>query len=89
MEIEKIVVNESQVITIDQSNTTIALASNDNSTVVVTGLLGPKSELRLGLADDVDFSGLIDGAVLVYSSNTSKWHATEKLNKQAIDCGEF
>ena len=79
MNTEKVVVNESSVLVVEDTS----------STIVVTGLLGPKTEMLLGQANDIDFTDLKDGSVLVYSTNTAKWVATEKLNKQAMDCGEF
>jgi len=76
---EKIIVNGTEVIAV----------STESSTIVVTGLLGPKSEMYLSQANDIDFSELKDGSTLVYNTNNTKWKATEKLDKQAIECGEF
>lgn len=38
---------------------------------------------------DVDFSGLTDGALLIYKNNTAKWTASTLLDKQNMEGGEF
>lgn len=68
------------------------VVNTETSGVVVTGIMGPPGIdgiIRLNDLIDVDKTGLIDGATLVYNSTVEKWEATEKLNKQAIECGEF
>lgn len=44
---------------------------------------------RLERLNDVDLSSLSDGAVLVYSSSTSKWTATLDLEEQNINGGSY
>ena len=39
--------------------------------------------------DDVDMTGLDDGSVLVYSTANSKWEATNLLEKQTVECGQY
>jgi hypothetical protein len=39
--------------------------------------------------DDIDVSGLGDGSVLVYSTASSKWEATNLLEKQTVECGQY
>lgn len=39
--------------------------------------------------DDIDVSGLGDGSVLVYSTANSKWEATNLLEKQTVECGQY
>ena len=39
--------------------------------------------------DDIDVSGLADGSVLVYSTANSKWEATNLLEKQTVECGQY
>jgi hypothetical protein len=39
--------------------------------------------------DDVDMTGLDDGSVLVYSTASSKWEATNLLEKQTVECGQY
>lgn len=80
--LESILVSEQEVVVV----------TAETSGVVVTGIMGPAGRDGISkLSDmvDVDKTGLIDGAMLVYNSTVAKWEATEKLNKQAIECGEF
>lgn len=70
----------------------VVVVTNETFGVVVTGIMGPAGidgVTRLSDMSDIDKTGLIDGATLVYNSTVAKWEATEKLNKQAIECGEF
>jgi len=39
--------------------------------------------------DDIDVAGLGDGSVLVYSTASSKWEATNLLEKQTVECGQY
>ncbi len=38
---------------------------------------------------DVDLTGLIDGALLIYKNNTARWTASTLLDKQSMEGGEF
>lgn len=38
---------------------------------------------------DVDLTTLSDGALLVYNASTELWVATNILEKQAVDCGQY
>lgn len=80
--LESILISEQEVVVV----------TTETSGVVVTGIMGPAGAdglTRISDMSDLDKTGLKDGATLVYNSTVSKWEATEKLNKQAIECGEF
>lgn len=62
------------------------------SQVVSVGIQGPMGAdgiTSISQANDVDMSTLTDGSVLVYETNSSKWVATTRLEKQTVDCGQF
>lgn len=59
------------------------------STVVVTGVLAPVGVNTINTSDDVDLSQLTDGATLVYSTPTNKWIATNLLDKQVVESGQY
>lgn len=43
----------------------------------------------LSLGTDVDTTDLVDGSILVYSTDTSKWVSTILLGKQTIEAGQY
>lgn len=57
--------------------------------VIVTGQLGPKATASITGANDIDLSLLVDGATLVYSEQSEKWHATNLLEKQVMEGGQY
>lgn len=68
------------------------VTTNDSSSVIVTGqIINIGSSLITNLNDlsDVSATQPIDGAVLVYDSSDMIWKASQLLNKQNIDAGEF
>lgn len=57
--------------------------------VVVTGLMGPPGASSLTGLTDVDTNALQDGGVLVYQQATQKWTATNTLERQILEGGQF
>lgn len=82
MEVNKVLVTQTEVVA----------AVTETTSVIVTGLLGPKGDRgasTIAELDDVNLSSLTSGSVLVYDTNTQKWISKTLLNQQQIDCGEF
>lgn len=80
--LEQVLITEQEVVVIDTNTTG----------VVVTGLLGPpgvSGSTSISGMTDVDTSELVDGATLVYVSDTSTWKATKKLDNQILEAGQF
>lgn len=62
----------------------------NNFTVPSVGIQGlSASDVSLSNLSDVDDSNLVNGSVLVYKTETSKWTSTTLLNQQNIEAGEF
>jgi hypothetical protein len=77
---EKIVVTDQGVV----------LVTTETSGVVITGIMGPPGPSgTLSAMSDIDKTGLTDGATLVYSANNSIWKATNKLDNQILEAGQF
>lgn len=57
--------------------------------VITSGMMPPPAVNSLTNASDVDISQLQDGGVLVYSTSTNKWTATNLLDKQIFEAGQF
>lgn len=69
----------------------IAVVEYDtNISVPTVGIQGlSASDMTIGDVSDVDASNLVDGSVLVYKTNTSKWTSTLVLDQQHMEGGEF
>jgi hypothetical protein len=77
-----------QVIVTEKGNT--AIVQNPVATRVVTsGMLPPPVTGTLSLSTDVDITNLGDGGILVYNVATNKWTATNLLDKQIFEAGQF
>jgi len=78
--------------------TKIVVTSCDNGTVivedkkattVVTGLMPPPQAISVSNLADIDLTNLQNGGVLVYDSATQTWTATNKLENQIFEAGQF
>lgn len=75
-----------QVIVTEQGT---VLVSTDNTQVVVTGIMGPPGESSISNMADIDKTQLVDGATLVYRASDAIWKATNKLDNQILEAGQF
>jgi hypothetical protein len=67
----------------------IRVNSSGTSQVVSVGVQGPAGPSKINSAQDLDISNLSDGSMLVYSLQTEKWTATQLLEKQTMECGQY
>lgn len=65
------------------------VANVQTTQVVTTGLLGPAIASSITNSVDIDTTALQDGGLLVYNSATQKWVATNLLEKQIFEAGQF
>ena len=85
-----IVVTESNNTAVSSNVSINQVVTGDNSsTVIVTGIIGPAVTSSISQSNDVDMSQLRDGGVLVYNILTNKWVATNLLDKQIFEAGQF
>jgi hypothetical protein len=85
-----IVVTESNNTAVSSNVLINQVVTGDNSsTVIVTGIMGPAVTSSISQSNDVDMSQLRDGGVLVYNILTNKWVATNLLDKQIFEAGQF
>ena len=85
-----IVVTESNNTAVSSNVSINQVVTGDNSsTVIVTGIMGPAVTSSISQSNDVDMSQLRDGGVLVYNILTNKWVATNSLDKQIFEAGQF
>lgn len=76
------------VIVGNASRDTVVIVDTKPKTIV-TGMMGPSGTAKLSSAQDINFSGLQNGSMLIYNSTTEMWDATNTLAIQIIDCGQF
>ena len=76
-----------QVVVTDLGKTVVA--SIDNTTVITSGMMPPNMVGNISNSSDVNISQLQDGGILVYNSATNKWVATNLLDKQIFEAGQF
>jgi hypothetical protein len=67
----------------------VRVNSSGTSQVVSVGVQGPSGVTEINAAQDLDISNLSDGSMLVYSLQTEKWTATQLLEKQTMECGQY
>lgn len=76
-----------EVVVTDLGKTVVA---NVQTTQIVTsGMMPPNMVGNITNSSDVDITGLQDGGMLVYNAATNKWVATNLLEKQIFEAGQF
>lgn len=85
-----VVVTESNNSTVVQQQKVQNVVVDDKkTTVVVTGMMPPPAASSITNSVDVDLTQLQDGGLLVYNSSTQKWTATNLLEKQILEAGQY
>ena len=78
--LEQVLVTEQEVVVV----------STDTTGVVITGIMGPPgTNSSISNANDIDKTELTDGATLVYRADTAIWRATNRLDNQILEAGQF
>lgn len=57
--------------------------------VITSGMMPPPAVNALKTSADVDITNLQDGGILVYNMSTNMWTATNLLEKQIFEAGQF
>lgn len=76
-----------EVIVTDSNNTVVV--DRQQSNVVLSGMIGPIGVTALSGLTDIDLAQLAAGSVLVYNTGTQKWTATNLLDQQIVESGQF
>ena len=74
------------VIVTDTNTVTVEVGT---PTIVLAGAMGPPGASSLTNMEDVDASNLQDGGILVYAQATQRWTATNTLEQQILEGGQF
>jgi hypothetical protein len=78
-----------QAVVVEQNT---VITSTETTEVVITGIMGPPGEngvTTLSQLRDLDTTQLTDGATLVYRASDTTWKATNKLDNQILEAGQF
>ena len=57
--------------------------------IITSGMMPPPVVNSISASGDVDLSQLQDGGVLIYNTATNMWKATNLLDKQIFEAGQF
>jgi NADPH-dependent curcumin reductase CurA len=76
-----------EVIVTENNNTVVINTQQPN--VIVSGMIGPTGVTTFAGLTDIDLTQLAAGSVLVYNPGTQKWTATNTLEQQIVESGQF
>lgn len=74
------------IVVTDTNTVTIEVGT---PTVVLAGAMGPPGTSELSKLADLNLSNLQDGGILVYTQATQRWTATNTLERQILEGGQF
>lgn len=83
-----VIVSDTSSVVVDNKSTAVVVDRKE-PIVVLAGQMGPAGRSELSLMNDVDLSDLRDGGVLIYQQAKHKWTATNTLEKQVLEGGQF
>jgi hypothetical protein len=75
------------VIVTDKNNTVVV--DTQQPRVVISGMIGPTGVTTFAGLMDIDLNQLAAGSVLVYNAGSEKWTATNTLEQQIVESGQF
>lgn len=88
MTTETIVTEKNNTVITEKLQTQVVVKV-DQPQIIVTGMMGPGGVSSLQGLQDVDLTNLINGALLVYNINNQKWTATNLLEQQIVESGQY
>lgn len=79
--------DQTAVIVVDSHQTVVT--QEPQTRTIVAGLMGPPGAASFAELRDIDLSQLASGSTLVFNTTTNKWTATNLLEQQIVECGQF
>lgn len=73
----------------EQDSSTVLVDQEKQPTVIVTGIMGPRGATQIADSSQFDLTQLGSGSTLVYNATTQKWVATNLLDQQIVESGQF
>jgi uncharacterized protein (DUF779 family) len=86
----EVIVTQSNNTSIVQEQLVNRVVTDDKPARIITsGMMPPPAVNSIAASGDVDLSQLQDGGVLIYNTATNMWKATNLLDKQIFEAGQF
>jgi hypothetical protein len=86
----EVVVTQSGDTSVVQEQIVNRVVTDDKPARIITsGMMPPPAVNSITASGDVDLTNLQDGGVLVYNTATNMWTATNLLDKQIFEAGQF
>jgi hypothetical protein len=86
----EVIVTQSGDTSVVQEQVVNRVVTDDKPARIITsGMMPPPAVNSITASGDVDITNLQDGGVLVYNTATNKWTATNLLDKQIFEAGQF
>jgi hypothetical protein len=86
----EVVVTQSGDTSVIQEQIVNRVVTDDKPARIITsGMMPPPAVNSITASGDVDLTNLQDGGVLVYNTATNMWTATNLLDKQIFEAGQF
>jgi hypothetical protein len=86
----EVVVTQSGDTSVIQEQIVNRVVTDDKPARIITsGMMPPPAVNSIMASGDVDLTNLQDGGVLVYNTATNMWTATNLLDKQIFEAGQF
>jgi len=86
----EVIVTQSNNTSVVQEQLVNRVVTDDKPARIITsGMMPPPVVNSISASGDVDLSQLQDGGVLIYNTATNMWKATNLLDKQIFEAGQF
>ena len=86
----EVIVTQSGDTSVVQEQVVNRVVTDDKPARIITsGMMPPPAVNSITGSGDVDITNLQDGGVLVYNTATNMWTATNLLDKQIFEAGQF
>lgn len=86
---DTVVTQSGQTSVVQEQRVQQVIVEDKSPTIITSPITVPPTVNSLGLSTDVDITQLQNGNVLVYNSTTNKWTATNLLENQIFESGQY
>lgn len=89
MSVEVVVTQSGDTSVVQEQIINRVVTDDKPARIITSGMMPPPAVNSIMASGDVDITNLQDGGVLVYNTSTNKWTATNLLDKQIFEAGQF
>jgi hypothetical protein len=76
-----------QAIVTEKNNTVII--EHKQPQVIIAGMIGPQGVTTIEGLQNIDISNIQNGSLLIYNVSTQKWTASNLLEQQIVESGQY